>query len=141
MFASRFRNVRTLGLAVLLLSATTVAAGAQQAQQETSDKQALQREARVKAQVTNNHWLDIRVYAVADGREHRLGTVTSFSADTFTLPRWFADVAHNTQLVAYPIGSRSGVATPILLLVPGDVIQWRVENNLNLSNVAVFGTD
>lgn len=138
MFARRSWNHTALGLAVLFLSATPVVG--QQAKQANADEHAARGETRVTAQVTNNHWLDIRVVAVADGRQHRLGTVTSFATDTFTLPVWFADVGHNTQLVAYPIGSRMRVATPVLLLVPGDVIEWRVENNLKLSNVAVFGT-
>ncbi len=137
MFAGKFRTIATLGVSMIVVSA--VSAAAQQEKPKTDGKQSPQ--ARVTAQVTNNHWLDIRVYAVADGREERLGTVTSYTSDRFTLPRWFVDVGHSTQLVAYPIGSRSRVATPVLLLTPGDVIDWRVENNLKLSNVAVFGTD
>ncbi len=139
MFADRSRNVRTVVLTLFLVLATPVVTGAQ-SQEEQSDEPTDRRRAEITAQVINNHWLDIRVYAVADGRTHRLGLVTSYTNDEFKLPSWFADASHNTQLVAYPVGSRSRVATPILLLVPGDIIEWRVENNLRLSNVAVFTT-
>ncbi len=137
MFADRLRNVTTVVLSLFLVLATPVVTGAQE---ETSDEPTDRSRAEITAQVINNHWLDIRVYAVADGRTHRLGLVTSYTNDEFKLPSWFADASHNTQLVAYPVGSRSRVATPILLLVPGDIIEWRVENNLRLSNVAVFTT-
>jgi hypothetical protein len=125
----------------MVLALNVVAIGTAAAQ--ATPKSEAQTKARAKnaiVHVSNNHWLDVRVYAVTGGRTWRLGTVTTYTTGTFTLPGQFVDPGHDTQFVAYPIGARTRVTTPGLLLTPGDVIEWRVENNLNLSSLFVYGS-
>jgi hypothetical protein len=93
---------------------------------------------RISVRVENGNWLDIRVYAVNEsGAYDRLGTVTSFSSSTFQLPRWMSAANSQVQLVAVPIGSnRSYAAQPVLVSL-GDVVEWRLANNLALSSIWV----
>ncbi len=93
---------------------------------------------RISVQVENGNWLDVRVYAVTEsGAYDRLGTVTSFTTRTFQLPRWITAPTSQIQLVAVPIGStRSYAAQPVLVSV-GEVIEWKLTNNLALSSIWV----
>ena len=96
------------------------------------------KDSRITVQVENGHWLDVRVYAVEEGGAYdRIGTVTSFSSREFELPRWITSSATRIQLVAVPIGSTQRYAAPSVLVAAGDVIEWKLTNNLALSSIWV----
>lgn len=93
---------------------------------------------RTSVRVENGNWLDVRVYAVSEsGAYDRLGTVTSFTERTFELPRWITAPTSQIQLVAVPIGSTRSYAAPPVLVSVGDVIEWKLTNNLALSSIWV----
>lgn len=87
--------------------------------------------------VRNNNYLDMTVWAINGGRRFRLGTVGGFGERQFALPASLLNQAHDIILFVDPVGGTAGWATPPLLVNPGDVIEWRVENNLSLSSVRV----
>ncbi len=92
----------------------------------------------VTVKVENHNWLDMRVYAVIRGVAHRLGTVGSFNSEEFRLRKSWIGPADEIQLVAVPIGSRAANFAPTVLVVPGDYVEYRVENSLGLSYVAKY---
>ena len=89
----------------------------------------------VTVKVENRNWLDMRVYAVIRGFAHRLGTVGSFNSEEFRLRKSWVGPADEVQLVAVPIGSRTANFAPTVLVVPGDYVEYRIENSLRLSYV------
>jgi hypothetical protein len=92
----------------------------------------------VTVEVKNNNWLDVRVYAVSQsGAYDRLGTVTSMTSQKFKLPSWVTASAHEVTLIAVTIGGNRRVVTDPILVSSGDVVVWRVENNIALSSVSV----
>ena len=93
--------------------------------------------AAVRVQVDNHNSLDMRIYAVSNGRRWRLGTVTSFTSETFQLPSFLTLPTDEVLLVASPIGSRRVYVAHPVLVEPGDVVQFRVENQIVLSSVFV----
>lgn len=94
--------------------------------------------ARITVEVENGNWLDVRVYAVKEnGAYDRIGTVTSFTSSTLELPKWMTSSMVQVQLVAVPIGSTQSYAAPPVLVSAGDVIEWKLANNLNLSSIVV----
>jgi hypothetical protein len=96
------------------------------------------KDSRITVQVDNGHWLDVRVYAVKEsGAYDRIGTVTSFSSRKLEIPHWMTSSITQIKLVAVPIGSTQRYAAPPVLASPGDVIQWKLANNLALSNIWV----
>jgi len=131
MYRNMTRTIVAVALvAVVTLPAKLLAGSAAMADTVTAD--------RISVRVENGNWLDVRVYAVNEsGAYDRLGTVTSFTTRTFELPRWITAPTSQIQLVAVPIGSaRSYAAQPVLASV-GDVIEWRLANNLALSSIWV----
>ena len=89
----------------------------------------------VQVRVVNNNWLDMRIYAVVNGRFLRLGTVASFSSETLKIPRSLVGFAANLEFVAQGIGSRSEIYRTSIQVFPGDVLEFRVENSIGLSYV------
>ena len=92
----------------------------------------------IKVAVVNRNWLDVRVYAVSSSHTVRLGTVSSFGEAVFTLPRTLQAGFTDLRLAIRPIGKRGVHYTTPILASPGDIIEFRVENHLALSNAIVY---
>jgi hypothetical protein len=88
--------------------------------------------------VNNHNWQDVDVFAVRDGMKVRLGMVTSMGGGDFKLPEAFLVGSPNVQLRIDPIGSSNGYMTQAILVSPGQVVDLRIENNLNLTSYSVY---
>lgn len=88
--------------------------------------------------VTNHNYLDVVVYVLHDGQRTRVGTVTGSSAQAFTLPRRLLGQGGEIQLYGDPIGSEDYAVTELLLIHPGQYIEWSLESNLRRSSVGVY---
>lgn len=105
---------------------------------QSKNKDQPRRRATVTIEVNNGNWLDVRVYAVREnGASDRVGTVTSGTSTRFELPRWLTSHTMQIQLVAAPIGSTRRYRAPPVMVSVGDVIEWRLANNLALSSISV----
>lgn len=92
----------------------------------------------VALSVTNHHWLDVVIYVIHDGQQTRVGIVTASSAQTFILPPWMVGQGREMRLVGHPIGGVQVAQTDILIVQPGQYIEWTLESNLAGSSVGVF---
>ena len=88
-------------------------------------------------EVTNYNWADMTVYAVRNGTRVRLGSVMSMSTEQFQLPRGMVGTT-DMRIMADPVGSRHAYHTRPVLVVPGQTLQLRLENNIELSSVSVW---
>ena len=122
-------------LGALLFVAITQAPPAA-AQEEPAVEDA--RDNDIKIAVVNRNWLDVRVYAVSSTFSVRLGTVSGLTETTFTLPRALRGSASDLQIAIRPIGQRGVHYSQPILVSPGDIIEYRVENSLGLSNAVVY---
>ncbi len=113
------------------------AATAQTASEEKSETPAAVSE-RTTVRVVNDNWHDMTVYAVRSGYRRRLGTVTSFTSRVFALPRAFLVPSDELRLIADPIGRRGAFVSEPLLVNAGDVVEWRLLNNIRLSNIFIY---
>ncbi len=88
--------------------------------------------------VDNHNWQDVDVFAVREGTRIRLGMVTSMAAGDFRLPEAFLVGSPNVQLRIDPIGANSAYLTQSILVTPGQTVDLRIENNLNLTSYSVY---
>ncbi len=94
----------------------------------------------VTVQVTNDNWLDMRIYVVETATQRlrwRLGTVTALSKARFELPDHLGAGLGDLVLVAVALGSRQQQFTPRLLTGPGSLVHWNIRNALGLSFATV----
>ena len=89
----------------------------------------------VQIHVVNHNWLDMRIYAVINGRSIKLGTVTGLTSETLTIRESLLSFAADLELVARGIGSRSENFRTSIQVSPGDVLEFRLENSIGLSYV------
>lgn len=87
--------------------------------------------------VTNHNWSDMAVYAERYGAQIRLGTVGSMRTEQFKLPREMVG-STDLHIIADPLGSPAVHRTRPVLVVPGQQVEFRIENHLELSTVSVW---
>lgn len=92
----------------------------------------------VALRVTNHNFLDVIVYVVHDGQRTRVGTVTGSSTQLFFLPQRLLGQGREIQLLGDPVGSTEVARTDILIVQPGQYIEWTLETDLRRSSVGVF---
>ncbi len=132
------RKFRTAFLTLTVAALVAVPAlAAQTASEERIETPAAVSE-RTTVRVVNDNWHDITVYAFRAGYRRRLGTVTSFTSRVFTLPPTFLIPSDELRLIADPIGRRGAFISEPLLVNPGDVVEWRLLNNIRLSNIFIY---
>ncbi len=134
-------NTRKFRAAFLTLTVAALvavpAAAVQTAPEERSETPAAVSQ-RTTVRVINDNWHDITVYAFRAGYRRRLGTVTSFTSRVLTLPPTFLIRSDELRLIADPIGLRGAYVSEPLLVSAGDVVEWRLLNNIRLSNIFIY---
>jgi len=94
----------------------------------------------VQLYVVNNNFLDVNVYAVRGSSRFRLGTVRSQTGEFLKVPTWVTQGRLQVQLQARPIGAGANVTSGAVQIKSGDIVEWRIENSLNLSSLSVWST-
>ena len=93
--------------------------------------------ARVSVSVESHNWSDITIYLMAGGLPQRLGMVTALSSATFDFPSHRLNTSAGVRLRALPVAGRP-FTTETILVMPGQVITWTLENDLNASSFSVY---
>jgi hypothetical protein len=92
---------------------------------------------RVAVAVESHNWNDITVYLIAGGLPQRLGMVTALGQATFDFPAQRVYNSGGVRLRALPVAGRPFTSETILVQ-PGQVITWRLENDLDASSLSVY---
>jgi hypothetical protein len=92
----------------------------------------------VPVQVVNHHWLDVTVYVIHDGQRTRLGVAGGNTETQMALPSHLLGVGGDIQLYGDPIGSSEKAVTEVLVIHPGQFIEWSLEWELERSSVGVY---
>jgi hypothetical protein len=93
----------------------------------------------VSVRVVSYNWADLRIFAVIGTDSHRLGTITPNSTRTYRIPDGLVAGRSSIRLAVRPIGSSELFTTETILFRPGDVIEWRVEEQLDQSRIFLLG--
>ena len=130
--ASRLRRLAPAAL-ILLLSACAVFGG----QSGEEDSPAAERDEIIRVQATNLAWASIHVYAISGGSWQSLGILASQDDETWDLSVSLVGNRREIRLVADPVGSSDAFISEPVLVEPGDLVMWTIQNNLALSSVSV----
>ncbi|MEP7226390.1 MAG: hypothetical protein ABI785_03435 [Gemmatimonadales bacterium] len=91
----------------------------------------------VLVSVESHNWNDITVYLLAGGLPQRLGMVTALGSATFDFPSHRLNTSAGVRLRALPVAGKAFTSETILVL-PGQVITWTLENHLDASSFSVY---
>jgi hypothetical protein len=123
-----------LSLAVSLVTGSAGCGGRNEPEGEAAPDPS----APVPLTINNNNWLDAVIFIYHDGELSRVGTVTAASSTNFFLAPWMLGPTRSVRLVAHPVGSARSINTELIHVQPGQFIEWRLENQLSFSSVAVY---
>jgi hypothetical protein len=91
----------------------------------------------VVVEVESHNWSDITVYLVSGGLPQRLGMVSALGEASFDFPPQRLNSSTGVRLRALPVAGQPFTSDAILVL-PGQVITWTLENNLDASSYSVY---
>jgi hypothetical protein len=89
-------------------------------------------------QITNHHYLDITIYAIHDGQRTRLGVAGGSAHTKMVLPSRLLGIGRELRLYGDPIGSPELAITEVIVVQPGQFIEWLLEPGLARSTVGVY---
>lgn len=92
----------------------------------------------IPLQITNHHYLDITIYAIHDGQRTRLGVAGGNAHTNMILPTRLLGMGRELQLYGDPIGSSERAITEVVVVQPGQFIEWLLESGLARSTVGVY---
>jgi hypothetical protein len=92
---------------------------------------------KVLVEVESHNWSDITVYLLAGGLPQRLGMVSALSSATFDFPSHRLNTSAGVRLRALPVAGKP-FTTETILVYPGQVITWTLENHLDASSLSVY---
>lgn len=95
-------------------------------------------DADITLQIINHHWLDVTVYVIHDGERTRVGLVTASSTQWFALSPRLLGQSHEVWLLGDAVGSRATARSEVLIVRPGQRIEWTLETDLRRSSVGVY---
>lgn len=126
--------MKTTRWTTIIAAALTLAVGAC-ARNATFQPDGARREAgwnrgSVTLAVTNNHYNDMRIYAVTEsGARFRIGTATGLSSTTFRVGSSLYP-ASVLRLVAVPLGGRGAAESGPLLISGSHVVTFTIQQHL-----------
>jgi hypothetical protein len=92
---------------------------------------------RIAVSVESHNWNDITVYLISGGLPQRLGMVTALGQATFDFPSQRLNTSAGVRLRALPVAGRP-FTTETILVQPGQIITWVLENHLDASSITVY---
>lgn len=92
---------------------------------------------RVVVDVESHNWNDITVYLMAGGLPQRLGMVSALGEARFDFPSQRLHTSTSIRLRALPVAGQPFTSEAILVM-PGQVITWTLENKLDASSFSVY---
>ena len=91
----------------------------------------------ILVEVESHNWNDITVYLLSGGLPERLGMVTALGGATFDFSSHHLNSSTGIRLRALPVAGQA-FTTETILVFPGQVITWTLENNLEASSHSVY---
>ena len=88
--------------------------------------------------IINHHWLDVTIFVIHDGQRTRLGVAAGTAQTQMMLPSRLLGVGRNIQLYGDAIGSSERAITEVIVVQPGQFVEWLLESSLDRSTVGVY---
>jgi hypothetical protein len=131
----KLRSLRTAGI---LTAAVLSACGCFFGRPPAKAAAASEWSGEVLLQIVNHHWLDVTIFVIHDGQRTRLGVAGGNAQTRMMLPHRLLGIGRELQLYGDPIGSLERAITEVVVVQPGQFIEWLLEADLARSTVGVY---
>ncbi|HVD32567.1 MAG TPA: hypothetical protein VNC19_03240 [Gemmatimonadales bacterium] len=93
---------------------------------------------KIRLEIENHHYLDVTVYAVHDGQLTRLGVAGGSAHTEIMLPARLLGAGRELRLYGDPIGSSDRAVSDVIVVQPGQYIEWLLEPGLERSTLSAY---
>jgi hypothetical protein len=93
---------------------------------------------RIRLEIDNHHYLDVTIYAVHDGQLTRLGVAGGSAHTEMMLPARLLGAGRELRLYGDPVGSSDRAVSEVIVVQPGQYIEWLLEPGLDRSTISVY---
>jgi hypothetical protein len=80
----------------------------------------------LQVQIDNQNINDMSIYLLRSGSRFLVGQAGGLSKTTLTIPEGMTPTDLRVRLLAEPIGGSRPIATPVLMVPPGQRIYWSI---------------
>jgi hypothetical protein len=80
----------------------------------------------LQVQIDNQNINDMSIYLLRSGSRFLVGQAGGLSKTTLTIPEGITPTDLRVRLIAEPIGGSRPIATPVLMVPPGQRIYWSI---------------
>jgi hypothetical protein len=80
----------------------------------------------LQVQIDNQNINDMSIYLLRSGSRFLVGQAAGLSKTTLTIPEGVTPTDLRVRLIAEPIGGSRPIATPVLIVPPGQRIYWSI---------------
>jgi hypothetical protein len=80
----------------------------------------------LQVQIDNQNINDMSIYLLRSGSRFLVGQAGGLSKTTLTIPEGVTPTDLRVRLIAEPIGGSRRIATPVLIVPPGQRIYWSI---------------
>jgi hypothetical protein len=88
--------------------------------QDSADQKA------VTIEIDNRNYSDMSIYLIHDGFRVLVGSAPGLARTTLSLPAAWRGAGSRLRLLADPIGASAAIATPVLIVAPGEQVYWSI---------------
>jgi hypothetical protein len=92
----------------------------------------------IRLEIDNHHYLDVTVYAVHDGQLTRLGVAGGSAHTEMMLPARLLGAGRELRLYGDPVGSSDRAVSEVIVVQPGQYVEWQLEPGLDRSTISVY---
>jgi hypothetical protein len=134
LIAAKPRTLRT----TTILFAAALSASSCLFGKSASDSGAASGGEEIPLQVVNHHWLDVTIYVIHGGQRTRVGVAGGSAQTQMMLPSRLLRAGGELRLYGDPVGSPELAITEVIVVQPGQSIEWLLESGLERSTVSVY---
>jgi hypothetical protein len=132
------KQFRTGMLALLALTAGCGASRAPVAQapapSAAADSGTALKRRSIPVQIDNLNYSDMDIYVISSGQRLPIGEAPGLNLTTLFIPTSAIRADGQVRLLADPLGASSRIATPLLIVSPGEGVFWNIGLDQAMSN-------
>jgi hypothetical protein len=90
----------------------------------------------LQVRIDNQNMSDMNIYLLRSGSRWLVGEVGGLSKTTLTIPEAITPTDLRVRLIADPIGGSRAIATPVLVVPPGQSVYWSIGSDPAMSTAS-----
>lgn len=134
----RHRNHAAVAALLVALLTGACASSGFRTEEPESDRSSQQREPATVRVQNDSQWA-LRVFVISGGDRRQIGSMHSLDTAVFEIPSSVLSRGGGIRLAADPTGPRFVYFSEQVLVNPGDLVEWNIQNNPRHTSISVSG--